>query len=316
MKSKIIGIAAAAVALILGAAFFSASISKNKAEQNNPSAATNDSRSDQQLSNISVNPLLTYGDTDDERNYGYDVLYKHDGVTVMLIGSYFEGDSKDLAISITNDTDKKLMIYTKYVAANCYMSDALIVTDVEPKQTVECTIYDIAQYLERSAKIDDVELKFSLIFDDNYENAIYSDQIKIIYDFKDHLDPPRGDATLLWEADGFEVYRTTNEIMHYDDGDVDVLRQNYLFRNAGATDYYFKYTLRCYKGEKEIYENTGQYIEMPGGCEVYYHTNFIPDKPYNAKNIDRVVMSAGLYSFDGKYELIYSADDIEFEINS
>lgn len=313
MKGKSIGIAAAAVALILGATYFSANISKNKAEQNSSSTAAKDSQAEQQqLSNISVNPLLTYGDTDDERNYGYDVLYKHDGIKIMLLASRLDGDQKEIDISVQNDTAEDMWVKTEYVVPNCYISNAKMNELVEAGKTVETTISYINDCIGQQEKINDIELKFSLVGDDEDAEYSYSEQIKIIYDNAEHPNLPYNDETLVWEDGGFELYKSPGKTESDENGSF--VRQYFYLRNTGTTDYYYSATHFFYDDKEEIANSLRAFEVVPAGCAYYINFKIRPNDPNDLERIKTIGFAPRLISLDDELETLYSGDYIKLDI--
>lgn len=317
MKKTTIAICAAVCAALVGVSFAAGKMSRNKAEQQQSIASEKQQQKQQQLT--VTNPILTIGDTDDERNYGYDVLYRHDGITITLLASYFDGEEKDIKIAIENDTDKDIQVRTAYTAANGTLSDAYLRADIAAGETSEETISYLNEFLRSGTDIDDVELRFCFINDDDeedyYTTPLYSKQIKIIYRKAEHTYEPRSYEELIWEAGGFELYKSKNEI-EYDDNGKDALLQFFYLKNTGDTDYFlsFSYTIQCFAGNEEIPVNTHVYHEMPAGCSSYVRVPFRPDKPGDAERIDTIKFTPMLVSFENEWETLYRSDELTIEI--
>lgn len=63
-------------------------------------------------------PLKTSADLDDTRRYGYDVLYAHHGVRILLEESKIYIDEPELTFNIINDSDEEFNIGVQYCAVN------------------------------------------------------------------------------------------------------------------------------------------------------------------------------------------------------
>lgn len=316
MKKKYIAVIAAA-AIVLGGAFLSGKLSRSKAEKNgaDTTAVNNTNTEEQPPSTI---PIETLGDTDDERRYGYDVLYKHDGITITLLESNFNGNmyfadgNKNIKIAIKNETDDDITVYTEYVAANCYISNASLHEDVPAGETVEATIEGVNDLLNVHDQITDIELKFS--FDIEYEPLlVYSDQIKIIYEYEDYPTEPRGDSKLLWAEAGFELYDRGHEITPDDDGNIR-LKQNFYLRNISNEDYLYTATHYFFADGVELDNTITVRKESPAGCGYNFYIFLNPGEYVSAEQIDSISFYPKLYSYEDTYDPIYRGDEVVIDI--
>lgn len=147
-------------------------------------------------------PIYVENDTDEQRIYGTDVLYCHDGIKITLDSS--RDDEIDLTFQ--NDSDKGYTFNTDYVAANgASVDSSIIFLYVEAKTSEQYTLKGLTDRLPDGDVIDQLMLRFEMN-DENYEDEHFSEPIRIIYNNTEHSYQPWDYATLVYQSEELDIY--------------------------------------------------------------------------------------------------------------
>ncbi len=203
-KQKMITFCSIAV-LLTAAALASVKLFKPDKEQ-----AVSVSSADSQQQKIEVKkPIFVENDTDDERIYGTDVLYHHDGLSIKLIGS----ENDNITLLFENENDKEYSMFTDYVVANSASIRASTIAIVEAGGSEERTLGGLTDQLPD----DDVYslcLRFEF-YDEFYDEHFFSEPINIVYQKHEDEYIPKETAVLVYEDENIRIYN--NSARYYAD---------------------------------------------------------------------------------------------------
>ncbi|MBP3271627.1 MAG: hypothetical protein J6M17_05290 [Ruminococcus sp.] len=294
MKKKTIALIAAAAVIVTGISVFTIRTSEKAEAQAQKAEKEQQQRELIELSKPSL-PILTLNDTDEnDRRYGYDVLYKKDGITITLDESILQGDPR-MTLSITNDTDSEKHIESLYIVPECYLSNAAIDVTVAPKSTETVEVRDFMKYLRENTVITDMKFRF-IITDADSDEITYTKQITVSYKLPQTQPSHGSDSSLLYENNGFELYFDDCFIDTDDDGDKRVYIDMYAENHCGYDVYLStKDTVLYRKGIEEdrdsdvnllFPDNTGHYFHF------YYYIDNDAGEEYNKVSFKPLIYGA------------------------
>ena len=291
MKKAHIALLCAAAALVIGSSAVYGIKGKNKSEKEyDQQQRRSDAQQEAEEERKSL-PILTEGDTDDDRRYGYEVLYRHDGVTITVEELKKHGGSFDLTLRLKNENDTEKSIYSRYFAPNSYISNSDFDEAVEPHSEKTVTVENINDLINDST-ITDIRMKF-IIYDD-LDNYVTSKQIRTYFDLAGSK-PTYGNNDILldWSDDaGIKLLYDSNSYITDDDGK-NIGRQVRCFvENYSDTDRFFSvYDFKCYSGGKEVEADMSIHNLVPAYTGHYILLKFSPpEEGAELPDIDRVVM--------------------------
>ena len=124
-------------------------------------------------------PIATTADTDDTRRYGYDVLYAHHGVKILLTESKIYIDEPEITLNISNESNEKFTVEIQYCVVNGLTYHPVLNCEVPPGESVD------SKFLLDSSKMKEIKLsKLRLCFTVyNEDFSIYENSAAILIDY-------------------------------------------------------------------------------------------------------------------------------------
>ncbi len=149
-------------------------------------------------------PVSVTADTDDERPYGSDILYCHDGLTVQ----YLDFNGSYLHLKFINDTDKAMTMETGDVTVNKILSYHFTLAIVDPHSEEERYVTDLNSELAYGESVDEITMNFLFTEwdEEDYSPDAESEFVSLKFSKKEpQLSIPEG-AELYWECEDCRVY--------------------------------------------------------------------------------------------------------------
>lgn len=149
-------------------------------------------------------PVSVTADTDDERPYGSDILYCHDGLTVQ----YLDFNGSYLHLKFINDTDKAMTMETGDVIVNKILSSHFTLAIVDPHSEEERYVTDLNSELAHGESVDEIAMNFLFTEwdEEDYSTDAESEVVTLRFSKEEpKLSIPEG-AELYWECEDCRVY--------------------------------------------------------------------------------------------------------------
>lgn len=251
---------------LIGFMTFGRTPSDEESEQVQAQAAKAVERSEQ-LSD----PLQTYADTDEKRRYGYDVLYAHDGLRIVLTSSKLFSEDPVITFDIINDSKKERNVQLVTGAIDNSWFPMEMDCTVGPKETASASTTAHSEYFERY-NILIVRLCFKITNTDTEDGYVrYSEPISIKYD-KFSKEPHwsiTGETISRLETEDIEVlsgsYRNTEE-----DGMGVMINDMYIWNNSPYDIMFHPEDVIVIDADDEVIPPEDYTIEyegvIPGNC--------------------------------------------------
>lgn len=311
MKKKTIAAIAGAAAVVIGGSAVYGVISRNSSEKKYAQQQEHSEAQQKAEEERKQMPILTIGDTDNERRYGYEVLYKHDGMTITIEKCVKHGDTADLTLKFVNDTDEELTVAADYFAPNSYISNCDMAVDVPANGKKTETVEGFNDLLRKSEEIKDIRMVFNVLSDNNDYYRV-SKQIHVMFDLKS-TEPDNFDKepVLYSEEAGITMWFIETKADQDDYGEINGTVFECYVRNDSDIDQ--KLSLKnytCYSGGKEIEAENRLNNLVPAHTGHYVLMRFLPNN-YSGElpQIDKIVIEPRT-SDNTTYETLLSADPI------
>lgn len=213
-------------------------------------------------------PILTAGDTDSTRRYGYDVLYANHGLRILLKESHIYIDEPKLTFDFINESDTDFAVKIEYCVINGQTFHPFLNTEIPAGQTVtDSTEFNFNKM--REIKISKLRLCFKV---SNSDYSIYedSDAIRIEYDKSpnDSWNAP-SDAVNVYKS---SVYSIDAQPAKYSDSTKGYKAESCIFfKNDTVND------MELYLDSCKLFDKKGKEIS-----DDYYYASFMELAPGNS----------------------------------
>lgn len=314
-RSHIAAVCAAAVLVMGGSAVYGLRSKKNA--ENMPAPKKNTSSQTDETIPVSLKPILTEGYTDDDRRYGYEVLYRQYGITITVDELKRNGSSYDLVLNIKNDSDHRMNVFSSYIAPNSYTSTAEFDVYVSPQSEIQTTVENINDLISVRAAITDIRMKIGVHDETEDGEYLYSDQIHTYFDLEGSVPNHDSSDYVVYDAmddAGVRLWYDSNYPMTDDDQNKIGRIVRLYIENTGDTDIIFRVNDHtCYSGDTVVDMENNLRNSVPAHTGHYILMKFYaPENDPNA-DFDRLVFSSEILDYDN-FSTITSTEDITISL--
>lgn len=295
---------AASLAVLLGVSYVIGQRGADKAESSSAAKRSESAA----MKEPDTQPIDVENDTEGDRNYGGDILYKHDGLTVRLIESDLESSS--IRLLFQNETDSTMVFSTDSVVVNGMVTSCSTLAIVEPGAEEERVLLRLTDDLPSGSKADEVKLKFLIYDEEDFTQLAYSETITITYSEAEHDYTLPDSAKLIWEKNGFEVYECGAKMYASEDGE-SYVSVGLCIENHSDKEYVIHnmYGAQCEINGEPIPLDCWFYNKMPPGTVMSDSMVFNAEEGQSLDGAEEITFSLQLYdAADESFETFESGE--------
>ena len=260
-------------------------------------AAENAAKKADALNKQYSKPIKTGGDTDDERRYGYDVLYAHHGLMIMLIESKINIERPVITLEVINDSEEKMTASIEYASVEGLNRWPDFEVELEPGKSEKKEV-DFNTDSFKNVTVKNIRLCFHVYNEDGSIDE-YSKAVNIDYRKTNHTGwHAPSDYTGVYRS---ELYEFDASLFSYEaQDDCDYYRSTVYLRSENADDMVIAmtgYKLYDKKGNELSEDLSVAYFEafMPGYTLTNRYIKLFVDKSVKQEDLGRIDIDAEIY---------------------